>query len=954
MDNWEYTHYAFISYKREDEKWAKWLQDKLEHYKFPTNINSRTDLPKHIRPTFRDVTDLKPGVLAEEINNALRDSIWLIVICSPRSAKSPWVCKEAQTFIDLGRADHIIPFVIEGIPFSDDSATECYPEALLNLTGSNELLAANINEMGRDAAAIKVVARMFNLRFDSLWQRYERERRRIRWMWRGGSVLFALIGLSIGGYFVKQNRTIERQKEELANHISKIQKDSILLSLQKDSIKETNRKLELANDELSLSNSKLKKANYEILQERNNLLIAQSKTDAEKALSLVRKGDSYAAAFVAANALPRNIDNPNRPFVFEAEDALRISLQSKNAILEHSGEVNIAVFSPDNSLIASGCNNGIIYLWNANNGKLYKKMNLYNGYLPSYKIPSVYDICFSADGKEIASCSTDSVHIWNADPNSKHFGEKLHSWYNSDYISSALIYCHNQDAIAIYSPYKITIRNKETGIVERSFDNRKFKWVRFSKDGRLYAAELYNENDIYIGDLTSGEILTKLNGLKGEIKQIGFSMDSNKLVAKTLDDSAKIIRNSWENSTVIWDIKTGNKIKTMKEKDWGGATVSLNYNGSILTSTDTDNSILVTDIESGTLLHKLSGHKENVNSIRFSSDGNLILSASDDKTVRLWDIGTTFPINEIKFPFAHNTKAVFSPDDNLIAYNESHDLVLLCKSDYSEVARFVHPNYINSFSFSPDGQKIVTCAYDTIRIWDIKKRGVVMKFTDEKLGPQKNDGGINTTEDIIYSNDGKYLFCSSSHGRIFVWDSMTGKKIAFNKDGGTSIAISSDDNNIVWGDHQYINYLNIWDWKSNKLSRIGLHNDLVTQVCYSPNKQMIASICLSDNDIYLWNRTSGRLIMRLTGHAARITSISFSPNGRYLVSSSEDSSVRVWDVITGIVINCFRVDNRLVEYSRFSSSGNLIISCHRDFGIRIWHWPTLKEIVNRASGFYEK
>ena len=215
-------YYAFISYKREDEKWAKWLQDKLEHYRFPTNLNGRTDLPKSIRPTFRDVTDLNPGLLAEEINNALRNSEWLIVVCSPRSAKSPWVCKEAQTFIDLGRADHIIPFVIEGNPFSAEAVTECYPEALLNLTGSKELLAANINEMGRDAAAIKVVARMFGLRFDVLWQRYEREQRRKRWMWLVGAIVLALFGLSIGGYFVKQNNTIEKQNVQLQKLISNL------------------------------------------------------------------------------------------------------------------------------------------------------------------------------------------------------------------------------------------------------------------------------------------------------------------------------------------------------------------------------------------------------------------------------------------------------------------------------------------------------------------------------------------------------------------------------------------------------------------------------------------------------------------------------------------------------------------------------------------------------------
>ena len=207
----EKEYYAFISYKREDEKWAKWLQDKLEHYRFPTSLNGRSDLPKHIRPTFRDVTDLKPGLLAEEINNALRDSEWLIVVCSPRSAKSPWVCKEAQTFIDLGRADHIIPFVIEGTPFSIDSATECFPEALLNLTGSKELLAANINEMGRDAAVIKVVARMFGLRFDALWQRYEREKRRRRLWIIGALVVFGLISLGIAGYIAQKNKELEEQ-----------------------------------------------------------------------------------------------------------------------------------------------------------------------------------------------------------------------------------------------------------------------------------------------------------------------------------------------------------------------------------------------------------------------------------------------------------------------------------------------------------------------------------------------------------------------------------------------------------------------------------------------------------------------------------------------------------------------------------------------------------------------
>lgn len=196
----EKEYYAFISYKREDEKWARWLQNKLEHYRFPTNLNARNDLPKYIRPVLRDETDLIPGPLSERITNGLNNSQWLIVICSPRSAKSQWVNKEAQTFIDQGRADYIIPFIIKGKPFTNDINTECFPEALLGLKkdkgggADKEILAADIqNELGREGAVVKVVAQMFGLEFDTLWQRYKRYLRKRRIIWCAIAALFVFL-----------------------------------------------------------------------------------------------------------------------------------------------------------------------------------------------------------------------------------------------------------------------------------------------------------------------------------------------------------------------------------------------------------------------------------------------------------------------------------------------------------------------------------------------------------------------------------------------------------------------------------------------------------------------------------------------------------------------------------------------------------------------------------------
>ena len=332
MDNIK-KYFAFISYKREDEKWAKWLQHELEHYRLPVNVRKENPaLPQNIRPVFKDTSELAAGVLAEEIREALDCSKFLIVICSPRAAQSKWVGKEVQTFIDMGRSDKIIPFIIGGSPFSDNPEEECFPSALLKLPKEQELLGVNINEMGRDAAVVKVVARMFGLKFDNLWQRYEREQKRKRWLWLGCSVLLALIGLSIGAYFVRQNGIIERQNSELenatcrlrdaahrlredsitlANHIIKIQRDSILLSIQKDSIQKTNKLLEVTNTDLALANTNLNERNYELKEERNrvveaNIALTRSKTRAiaNEANRLVDEGNIDLAIRVLLNVVP--------------------------------------------------------------------------------------------------------------------------------------------------------------------------------------------------------------------------------------------------------------------------------------------------------------------------------------------------------------------------------------------------------------------------------------------------------------------------------------------------------------------------------------------------------------------------------------------------------------------------------------------------------------------------
>ena len=175
-----YTFFAFISYKHDgkDAKFANDLQRTLGEFKLPVSIiDKEPGLKDGVKPVFIDMTELGDHpTLSPAIKKALRESRFLIVICSPRSAKSEWVDKEIQYFVKLKRTKRIIPFIIEGCPNSKDENEECCTPTMKELMGEQDLLGICINELGFDVAVVKVVSRMFKVRFSSLWNIYEKER----------------------------------------------------------------------------------------------------------------------------------------------------------------------------------------------------------------------------------------------------------------------------------------------------------------------------------------------------------------------------------------------------------------------------------------------------------------------------------------------------------------------------------------------------------------------------------------------------------------------------------------------------------------------------------------------------------------------------------------------------------------------------------------------------------
>ena len=169
----QYKYFAFISYNSHDTTWGKRLQRKLEGYRMPATLCSEHGWErKPINPVFFAPTDIQPGGLNAELQERLKASRNLVVICSPNSAKSEWVGKEIEFFHSLGRTKDIHFFIVDGIPHSGNPDTECF-NPIVDTLGLPEILGANIHEkvfrspwLNRERAYVQLITKLLGVEFD--------------------------------------------------------------------------------------------------------------------------------------------------------------------------------------------------------------------------------------------------------------------------------------------------------------------------------------------------------------------------------------------------------------------------------------------------------------------------------------------------------------------------------------------------------------------------------------------------------------------------------------------------------------------------------------------------------------------------------------------------------------------------------------------------------------------
>ena len=190
-------YWAFISYSHSDTRTAKALQRALETYRLPrwlagTNT-AAGEVPAFVKPVFRDRDEMQAGAdLKATVREALEQSRWLIVVCSPEAARSPWVNREIMEFKKLHGEARVLAVIAAGEPFASRlpgrETEECFPEALrFALTPEGlpqgealEPIAADLRPQGDGAhlAMLKLVAGMVGVGVDELVRRDAQRRAR--------------------------------------------------------------------------------------------------------------------------------------------------------------------------------------------------------------------------------------------------------------------------------------------------------------------------------------------------------------------------------------------------------------------------------------------------------------------------------------------------------------------------------------------------------------------------------------------------------------------------------------------------------------------------------------------------------------------------------------------------------------------------------------------------------
>lgn len=488
-------------------------------------------------------------------------------------------------------------------------------------------------------------------------------------------------------------------------------------------------------------------------------------------------------------------------------------------------------------------------------------------YKPNVLPSGASDFSFSEDGKTLATLDTIGlIRIWGGKQNTFELKNEFRiqippnkdpdqkQWHNENLQltpdGKAVLAPAGKEAVHLY--------NTQTGALLQQWEG--FNGL-ISSDGKYYCIlHPYNEARVYSVDSLGAQpcrvFRPNFTGYDGPLP-------TGVVNAAFCPDNQNII---------VWG--TGNYEKWHIPRGKGSGTMFISRAaavGSAVFSPQGDRCA----ISSGKLAHQLyfspgrpmqtlSGHQDEVTAVQYTPDGQKIVSSATDFTSKLWDAASS---------------------KQLVSYQ--------C----SEMAYPV-PAYPMNQAVSPDGKTLYKLGPE-LTAYSLESKADSILLTQER----------DVTTDLLeVSGDGKWA-AFETEDNLEIIDLQ--HPDAAPRDVPASFAIYKilPDGKTLIGDYNLLKgredqVIGLWDMQTlREIKYIG-HNDLPQPIAscqamdVSSDGKMVAMGDWSRN-LVLLSLPDLKPIHYLNGHVSAINSVHFSKDGRFLLSTSQDNTTRIWEVSTG-------------------------------------------------------